>query len=251
MTVKSSKSPAPALERGLDLIEFALKAQKQGASFSEFKTNLTIPEATLVRLIQVLIQRDYLEKDSLSGRYFPGHVLKQLHSKTALLQLREQLRQNALPLLHELHHKTQQSTALFFWDETKTECLLSKNAEGGLAMQIEGEIKTELIERPWAWLFWSQLPQTEQTKELAQHSPNDPKITTRLEGLADFARNGYVCHEKPFSRRIAAPVANHQNHFIASLALGGTPQGIETMDIPQLGKLLCQYAEKLSQSLKQ
>jgi DNA-binding IclR family transcriptional regulator len=51
----------PALQRGLEILE-AVSQRPQGATFSELKTALAIPSASLARLLQVLHAQRFLTR---------------------------------------------------------------------------------------------------------------------------------------------------------------------------------------------
>ncbi|MDP7445553.1 MAG: helix-turn-helix domain-containing protein, partial [Candidatus Poseidoniia archaeon] len=68
MNAEEKKYTAPALEKGLDIIEL-LSAQELGLSLSDIARALSRSVGEIFRMLAVLEQRGYVAQDSVSGRY--------------------------------------------------------------------------------------------------------------------------------------------------------------------------------------
>ena len=64
------KSPAPALDAGLDILEFL--ASNNTAGFSELCANLPMSKASVARILRTLSQRGYVIKGEIDGKWRPG-----------------------------------------------------------------------------------------------------------------------------------------------------------------------------------
>src|SRR5690349_4855784 len=112
--IRSARPPtnksysAPALEKGMDIIETLADAES-GLSVSEIAAKLKRPMSELFRIIVVLQQRGWLQKDPESARYsVTYHVLRLAHRATPT----QTLTAAAGPVMHELSIRINQSCHL-------------------------------------------------------------------------------------------------------------------------------------------
>jgi len=99
---------APALEKGIDIIE-ALAEAESGLTISEISQRLERPMSELFRIIIVLERRGWLQKDPESSRYsVTYHVLKLGHRGTPS----QTLTLAAAPVMHDLSGRINQSCHL-------------------------------------------------------------------------------------------------------------------------------------------
>ena len=66
--LSAATSPAPALERGMRILE-ALSSNPQGASLAEISTDLGTPKNSTLRLLQTLVSCGYLRREENPPRY--------------------------------------------------------------------------------------------------------------------------------------------------------------------------------------
>src|SRR6187549_1452106 len=99
---------APALEKGIDIVEL-LADSESGLTVSEISQKLKRRMSELFRIIVVMEQRGWLQKDPESARYaVTYHVLKLAHRSTPA----QTLTAAAAPLMHELSTRINQSCHL-------------------------------------------------------------------------------------------------------------------------------------------
>jgi DNA-binding IclR family transcriptional regulator len=99
---------APALEKGIDIIELLADAES-GLTVSEISQRLHRPMSELFRVIIVMERRGWLQKDPESSRYsVTYHVLKLGHRGTPA----QSLTLAAAPVMHELSGRISQSCHL-------------------------------------------------------------------------------------------------------------------------------------------
>lgn len=99
---------APALEKGIDILELLAEAES-GLTVSEISQRLKRPMSELFRIIIVLEQRRWLQKDPETSRYsVTYHVLKLAHRGTPS----QSLTLAAAPVMHALSGRINQSCHL-------------------------------------------------------------------------------------------------------------------------------------------
>ena len=99
---------APALEKGVDIIELLADAES-GLTVSEISQRLNRRMSELFRIIVVLERRQWLQKDPESSRYsVTYHVLQLAHRGTPA----KSLSLAAAPVMHELSTRINQSCHL-------------------------------------------------------------------------------------------------------------------------------------------
>lgn len=102
-------SDAPALDRGLSVLEYVMEAS-QPVSMKELSKALSIPSASAFRLIKTLVQRGYLDEINLSQQFYqPGNKLFQL---VQFYQLNHSLYAVARMPLLDLAERTGQTAQL-------------------------------------------------------------------------------------------------------------------------------------------
>lgn len=104
-----SVSDAPALDRGLTILEYVMGADHP-ISMKEISKAMSIPPASAFRLVKALVQREYLEEINISQQfYLPG---KKLFKMVQFYQLNHSLHSVARPALRDLAERTGQTAQL-------------------------------------------------------------------------------------------------------------------------------------------
>ncbi|ANN76284.1 IclR family transcriptional regulator [Bordetella flabilis] len=99
---------APALEKGLDIIE-ALACSEQGYTLNELSQALTRNVSQIFRMVMTLQDRGYIEQADSDGRYtLTLKMFRLAHRQQPI----KSLVQTALPLLRELAERARQSCHL-------------------------------------------------------------------------------------------------------------------------------------------
>jgi DNA-binding IclR family transcriptional regulator len=236
---------APALERGLTIIEMLAK-RNAPIGFNEFSTELQISKASTSRLLKVLKTREYINKDEETGKYLPGSgmmILKQLDVQ------RQHLITQVRPILSGLMNQTQNTIALFYWNAPVFEMLDKEIHPNSVGMQPVGKINSLSTDNPWGWLVYSSLDNNEKIsygKEIAS------QMIKFDEQINHYHDNGFVfddgCILKGI-RRFAAPIYDHTDKIVAVLAIGGNYLTIPDDKIKEFGNLLVQKALLISKSM--
>jgi DNA-binding IclR family transcriptional regulator len=229
-------SPAPALERGLDLLEAVAEAPPDGVGFTELAGRLGIPPASAARLLNILTRRQFLAKQPQTGGYQPGPALGRL-VRQATQEAR--LRWHADRLLHALRDAAANTAVLFLRDGDKTRCALKHMHEQSRVMQEVGSVRSDLLNYPWGWIFAMALPRA-RVKQLSE--PWTMTEVTREEyrrGLAFYRRHGFTFDHNRRNGwlRFAAPVCAADGTLLAAVALGLNRWTLPESEIRRLGGL--------------
>ena len=107
------KSLAPALDRGIDVIEF-MASYSEPLTFSEIQDALPIPRASLTRILNVLHNRGLIDKMQETGRYRLGMKLLYIGNH---IQDKISLRTVAFPYMQRLAQLTREMVELSTLDQ--------------------------------------------------------------------------------------------------------------------------------------
>lgn len=251
-----SGGPAPALSRGLAIIELVAEASEPIA-FNALLEQTDTPRATLVRLLKVLVQRGYLAKESRSGRYMPGAMLAMLRPQDAL---KARLKVIASPVLSSLRDTCGNTVTLFYRQGDAFECFIKELHQDGLAMQPIGTLNPDLYSPPWGWALLAFLPVTFIEAYAKAHEdklsvfigrPNS-LVEFLQQRLAEFNARGFAFDDqlsREGLRRMGVPVRDRSGNVIAALGMAGTPQSMNDEDVDTIGKRMQEAARQLESHL--
>ena len=211
------RSEAPALERGLTVLELVAAAAAP-VPFGRIRRELDVAPTTASRLLRVLGRRGYVEKDTASGRYRLGPALSRLrqeHRTDTRLSLA------ASTMLPRLMQTTGNTVAIFMLRGDRTEVLAKSMHEAAVPMQPVGNEGAVSLRNPWGWVFlFTAVP--ELTEGLLQQSDALAAWRSFLaEKEEELATAGgcYDAVESPI-RRIAAPIRDADRAVVGCLEIG-------------------------------
>ncbi|OVE78129.1 hypothetical protein BVX99_00650, partial [bacterium F16] len=129
----SSKTDVPALDRALDILESISVNGSMG--YKTIVDELSLPPASVARILKSLCNREYLAKDVETSNYVLGKALGRL-----LAGGREKDRLVAFgqPVLRQMRDAIRQTAILFYWDGTVWECIAKESHEDSITMQSMG-----------------------------------------------------------------------------------------------------------------
>lgn len=247
-SVQENRSRAPGLEWGLTFMDLVAESRTP-VGFNEILKETGVSKATAARLLNILCDRGYLQKDDAHGKYQPGHRMSSsAHNMTEI----ERIRQEALPVIDSLMESTHNTVTFFYWSGSYIQSLAKRMHPDSLCMQPVGAISTELGACPWGWIFYSSLSASDQ--ESARKWGKVKHITKkRLEQeLTAFRQNGFTFQPEQSwikARRMSAAVYNHENRMVGALAIAGHAFSFPDNKISSFGKKINQHALLLSQKL--
>jgi DNA-binding IclR family transcriptional regulator len=255
----ASDSPitgSQTLDRALTvLLQVALSGDK-GLSLAECSTILGYSKATTHRILRTLSQREFLRVDEERGLYTLG--ITNLRLGTKFLEGLD-VRREALPVLRELaeqagetvHLGTLSGTVIVYIEKVESPqavrmfsrvgdtmpaystgigkavlaFLPEEEVEGHLPEVLEPRTPNTIVDRQ---AFWEEVQRTRQRG----HSTDDVEN-----------EDGIRC--------VGAPVFDHLGHVEAGISIAGPVQRMTPERAVELGPLVRQYADVISQRLGQ
>ena len=243
---------APALEKGIDIIEL-LADSESGLTVSEISQRLKRPMSELFRIIIVMEQRGWLQKDPATARYSGTyHVLKLAHRSTPA----DTLTSAAAPVMHELSTRINQSCHLVVRSGAQGLVILrqeNQRRHANLSVRLGAVI--ELISSCSGQVLLAHLPQEEREHFLKSFAPprglSRSKLSTTLKKVA---RQGFEIHRSPITAGvtdISYPIRGFDGKVVAALTvpyLHALDNSLPT-SVEQSRRLLEESARQISQAL--
>ena len=249
------QSFAPALDRGIDVVEF-LASAKGPVSFSEILGSLDIPKASLVRILNTLCKRGIIDKTEEKGRYRLGMKLLYLGNR---LQAKLRLRSVAWPFMQNLAEKVQETVEISILD--RDQLVLIEQIEGAGDVRVYSRVGGAY---PYfhavsvGKVYLAHMNPEKRKKVLNQVGL--PAVTqwtiTNLDDLEEelsrILKNGYATEDQELRkgvRRVAAPIYDHQRQVAGCLSVAAPVPKLEVRDFGKLGTIIKQSTDKISKRL--
>lgn len=230
------KSVAPALSRGLTVLEIV--AKEVSISFTELKERMGLHATTLNRLLKVLVEREYLRKDQYN-RYTLG--LNLLH-----LSRQETFWNSVVDKLDEpmqlLNKKYGMTVLLVAMENAKATVVYKILEASNLGMLEEGTIREDLYYFPWGILYLAE--QEPATREaIINHSHqhnigNMQRLTEEEETLLmdEALMEGFVDDRGLYfsGRRFAVPIHMSNGQLIGALCMGCNGDYVQEINVTEM-----------------
>jgi len=243
---------APALEKGLDIMELLADAET-GLTITEIAERLKRRMGELFRIIVVLERRGWLRKHAESARYYVSyHVLQVAHRGTPT----HTLTAVAGPVMHELSTRIDQSCHLVVRSGIQGLVILrqeNQRRHANLSVRLGAVI--ELVASCSGHVLLAYLNPAEREPVL-QLTPR-PRGTSRARldaTLEKVRKRGYEIHPSPITAGvtdISVPVRGFDGQVVAALTVpylhvldDSLPTGVE-----ETRRLLGEAAGQISQGL--
>ncbi len=249
------KSLAPALDRGIDVIEL-MASSSEPLSFSEIQDALPIPRASLVRILNILNNRGLIDKMPENGHYRLGMKLLYLGNS---IQDKISLRSVAFPYMQRLAQLVHETVELSTLDQDQVVLL----------DQIEGLGDVRLYSRVGAAypyfhvtavgkLYLAYMEPTKRRHSLqkiglpAVTEKSITDIETLERELADVLQNGYACENQELRKgvcRVVAPVFDHNDKLAGGLGVAAPVFRMDSKDFVKVGEIVKDIAQEVTLSL--
>jgi DNA-binding IclR family transcriptional regulator len=239
------KSNAPALENGLLILEL-LASRNEPVGFNEILGRLSVSKGSVVRLLKVLQEMGYIQKDVHSGRYITASRVNALIPSMAV---KETFRRESVPFLESLVAKTHNTALAIYWTGHSLECLDKRINEASVPMQEIGSIFHDLDMAPWGWFIYDTLSTSAQKEMQLKMNRKKTFLHYYERWIAAFKKKGYTLDDQyliPQLRRLGAPIYGPDDNLIGALGIGGNPLSLPIEMVDSYGALLCSYANELS-----
>lgn len=243
------KSLAPALEAGLDIMEFL--AVRREAGFNQLCKLLPMSKASVSRILKTLAARGYVRKDQGDGRWCRGPRMGMLGMAAPVA---EALRAEAPKVLKSFVDAVGDTALCVYWSGEEFQVVAKEQREGGIVMMDVGAIARDLSRYPWGWLFFLSLDEAGRRKAMARL--DDPELLSRRidAWAAHINEKGFAFddHEIYHNRmRFAAPVRDVGGRVVGAIGASGTKLSIPDGKLDAFGAELIRHADMLSERLSQ
>jgi DNA-binding IclR family transcriptional regulator len=243
---------APALEKGIDIVELLAEAEA-GLTISEISQTLKRRMSELFRIIVVMEQRGWLQKDPATARYsVTYHVLKLAHRSTPA----QSLTAAAAPLMHELSTRINHSCHLVVRSGDQGLVILrQENQKRHANLSVRTGAVIDLVSSCSGRVLLAHLDPQE--REAALRSVPRPRgmSQARLESLLKkTARLGFQIQPSPITAGVtdlSYPIRGFDGKVLAALTipyLHALDDSLPT-SVDQTRRLLDETARRISQSL--
>jgi DNA-binding IclR family transcriptional regulator len=218
-----TKSPAPALTRGLEIIEL-LATEKEPVGFNQLMESMSLSASSLSRYLQVLVRKGYLRKDGRTGYSLGLQLLALSHSSGGMW---DSLLHYASPILRDTTNKYCVTLLLVGFSGRQMVILDKVLCPNNISGQEVGEVKTDYLWVPWGAMFLAHASERERAYMLGHMELADNRMGRAMseQELAQHMQvstsRGYVDDGGtlvPRVRRLAAPVYGPRRQLIAALA---------------------------------
>lgn len=223
---------APALEKGLDILEL-LSKHPDGLSQAEVARSLERSVGEIFRMLNCLVERGYLTIQRPGDRYVLTLKLFELSHRHAPLA---RLLDAALPLMHQLAESIHQSCHLVVMHEGRGIVIAQVDAPGEIGFAVRVGSVIQLASTASGRVLLAFQDEDDRRKLLERQQPAlEAAEQAKLGALLDKARKRG--HEEMESTRIRGvhdfsfPVLNHRGAAVAAL----TVPFIERLDRPDPG----------------
>jgi DNA-binding IclR family transcriptional regulator len=241
-TARPPASPAPALQRGLAVLEL-LAAARRGLTLSEIGRRLGLAKSTVHGLLATLRGSGYVTCSEVGGRCFITSKLVDL-GNVALRALR--LREQTAPLLRALQTASQLAVHLAIWEQGEVVLLEKLGGPGAprIATWIGKRMDAHCTGCGKAIL--AHLPEPDLERHIREHGlpkHNEYTISSpkKLKKILEAVRQaGYAVDDEEDElgfRCVGAPIFD-ESGVVAAVSLVGTTDQVIKENLRLLGELV-------------
>jgi DNA-binding IclR family transcriptional regulator len=225
-TESDQRYAAPALEKGLDILEL-LAREHDGLGLNEIARALQRTSSEIFRMVNALCRRGYIgqhgDRYALSLKLFElAHRHKPIKSLTAA----------ALPLMHELVHQTLQSCHLTVFHAGRVMVVAQVDSPERWAFGLKVGALVGLTDTASGFVLLAFQEEAQRERMLVSHQSVEGELDLNLRQLSkavrEVAREG---HAQMQSRQIRG-VSN-----IAFPVLGSTGYAVAALNIPYIERI--------------
>ncbi|BFM13277.1 IclR family transcriptional regulator [Simiduia litorea] len=217
MAEKIAKYAVPALDKGLDILEF-LAGDRLPRSQADIAAGIGKTPNEIYRVLIGLEARGYLVRDEISGKYRSSLKLLGLGRSLAPVAL---LRQAALPLMEDLASRLGQSCHLSMIHQNQLMVVVQVPSPGAVSLSIAEGTHFPLLPTASGRLLLGYSPETQRRELLASLADADQQCVTERSLLA-LREQGYELSQSRLTEGVsdcAAIVGAPDGQVVAALAV--------------------------------
>lgn len=223
-------------------------------SFNEIVQLSGIPKTSVYRMLMSLEEMGLLDKDE-GGKYALGLLFLQFGN---LVADRLDIRQVALPIMHELHDEVGEAVNLIVQDGKDAIYIEKLDTKQPVRLYTAIGRRTPLYAGACSRVILAFLPHNEQEQYLEniELKPIASGTITEKEKLRlvleETQKTGYTFSRSElenYTSAIAAPIFNTKGQVIAGISIAGLEVNYEHDRLPQLIEKVKDAAQKISRKL--
>jgi DNA-binding IclR family transcriptional regulator len=249
MDAKTPKYTAPALEKGLDILEH-LSRSEVGLTQAEIARALGRSVSEIFRMLVVLQERGYIAFDPGTDRYVLTTLMFEIAHRTPLIR---RLTTAAAPLMRSLAQRINQSVHLAVLAEDSVLIVGQVDPPARHVMSVRLGTRVDVWRASSGRVMMAFQPESALTEMLDRASL--PEKTTEALIRADLAAIRARGHEVVDSFvvkgvvNISAPVIGHTGHAVAALTVPHIQRFGDTISFSDCCIAAIEGARQLTQSL--
>ncbi len=243
---------APALEKGLDIIELLATMQRPMAT-REIAERLNRSKGEIFRMVFVLVERGYLKRDAASDELALTNRLFDIGMRTPRAR---QLIEVAVPALERLCDESGQSAHLVVVNNGETVVVASTSGRSDISFSLRLGYRRPALASTSGQIIIAFQDGAQRARIIAEcraassHAVPVARLGKRLDAIA---QRGYLIaesHDQVGITDIGAPILDRQGHALAGVTVPylnrrGSPPRHE-----QVLQLLLQTCRSISEALK-
>ena len=220
MNTKSNPNySAPALEKGLDIIEL-LSSSEAGLTQSEIARGLGRSVGEIFRMLMVLQDRGFVSQNPQSDRYALTTYIFEIANRIPIVG---RLTAAAGPLMREFSAKVNQSAHLSILSESSVLVLGQTNSPGNNVMSVRLGAKIDLWQASSGRVILAYRPEAEVERLMrVVPLPDESSASQIRDELAAIRAAGMEVRDSFVVKgvvNIAAPIIDHSGHAAAALTV--------------------------------
>lgn len=219
-TTEGSQYSAPALEKGLDVLEL-LADCSPGLTQNQIAAALGRSASELFRMVEVLARRGYVARSSSDGTYSLTLKLFELAHRQPPVK---RLLAVALPQMHDLAHTTRQSNHLVVLHEQRILVLAQVDSPEAMGFSVRlgahFEFRADRVSALVHTAFQSDQRRAEMSEQMLGKDASSPSRSRLAARVALIRKQGYEEHISdtlPGITDICFPILDRLGHAIATL----------------------------------
>ncbi len=241
-------SETQSLGRGLKILNLFLETDSN-LGITELSRQLNLDKSTISRLVQTLVQYDYVQPDPGTRRYVLGKKITQMSWQ---LLNRVPIRDQAKPFLYRLMNETGECahTAVY----SQKQALVIDDVEAPASLRVVGGIGRLIPLHCTAvgkcLLAFSGVPLPSELPARTHNTYTD--IDKLLDHLAHIRQLGYALDDEENDygvRCIAAPIYDHNKNAFASIGISGPTVRMTDDRLEALAQQVMLAGQELSHQL--
>jgi IclR family KDG regulon transcriptional repressor len=244
-----------SLAHGLNVL-LLYDADHPSFTVADISQRLKYTQSKTYRIIRTLIQSEFLKESTTAGQYSLGLNALRIG---LFAQRNFNVSKLARPLMEELSHLTKETVLMTAVNGTKGICLDRVESDhpirysifqSGAVLPLHAGASSKILMAYLPEREWDRIIQKEGLIRFTPHTITD---ASKLKAhLREIRRKGYAFSDQEVDREVravSAPVLNVVGDLVAGLSISGPVYRIGKKSVSSLGKLMIEYAQKISSQL--